>query len=99
MSAPNAHGAGPSPAGSEKSAFARTQTVADRNGLPGFCAWRAGLERRYTVMPPWYWSEQDCRERYVAHIRTAIDWQKREHRINQGNVEIQQLLAGRTRQL
>jgi hypothetical protein len=97
MSAASAHEA--RPAVSERDAFERAQTIADRNGLPGFCAWRAGLERRYTVMPPWYWNQRDCRKRYIAHIRTAIDWQRREHRINQGNAEFQQLLAGRTKQL
>ena len=71
------------------------QAIADRNGLPGFCAWRAGLERRYTVMPPWYWNEQDCRQRYIAHIRTALDWQARENRINRGNVEFQRSLGVR----
>jgi hypothetical protein len=47
-------------------------------------------------MPPWYWNEQACRRRYAAHIRTALDWQARERRINRGNAEIQRLLCGRT---
>lgn len=84
------------PATSAESAFERAVAIADRNGLPGFCAWRTGLERRYTVMPPWYWNEQACRRRYAAHIRTTLDWQARERRINRGNAEIQRLLSGRT---
>lgn len=63
------------------------EASADRNGLPGFYAWRAGLERRYTVMPGWYWNDQACRRHYVAHIRAAIDWQKRERKIGHGNAE------------
>lgn len=79
---------------SARAALERAEAVAGRNGLPGFCAWRAGLERRYTVMPPWYWNDQDCRRRYISHVRTAIDWQKREHRINRGNADFLRSLAG-----
>jgi hypothetical protein len=79
--------------GPRDGAFEDAQTIADRNGLPGFCAWRSGLERRYTVMPPWYWNEQDCRRRYIAHIRTTIDWQERENRINRGNAAFQRSLT------
>ena len=63
----------------------RAESLASRHGLPTFSAWRTGLERRYTVMPPWYWNERHCRENYITHIRTAIDWQRRESRINRGN--------------
>jgi hypothetical protein len=91
------HGPPPAeePGASVRNAFDSAEAVAGRNGLPGFCAWRAGLERRYTVMPPWYWNEQDCRGRYVAHIRTAIDWQQREQRINRGNTDFLRSLTGR----
>lgn len=71
------------------------ETSASRNGLPGFCTWRAGLERRYTVMPGWYWNEQECRRHYAAHIRSAIDWQTRERRINRGNVDFHRSLTRR----
>ena len=79
----------------EVASFEGAQDIAIRNGLPGFCAWRAGLERRYTVMPPWYWNEQACRRRYVAQIRACVGWQERERRINRGYVDFQQSLAGR----
>ena len=65
----------------------QTEADARRHGLPGFDAWRTGLERRYTVMPPWYWNDRHCRENYVAHIRAAIDWQRSQRRINRGNAE------------
>jgi len=93
------NGGGPPPVElpilSAQDAFDSAEAAAGCNGLPGFCAWRAGLERRYTVMPPWYWNEQDCRRRYVAHIRTAIDWQKREQRINRGNADFLHSLTGK----
>jgi len=93
---------GPPPAeirsGTGRDGFDSAESAAACNGLPGFCAWRSGLERRYTVMPPWYWNEQDCRRRYVAHIRTAIDWQKREQRINRGNADLFRSLTGRASQ-
>jgi hypothetical protein len=64
---------------------ARAEAAARRHGLPSFGAWRAALERRYTVMPPWYWNDRHCRENYISHVRAAIDWQQRERRINRGN--------------
>jgi hypothetical protein len=74
-------------------AFEQAETSAGRNGLPNFAAWRTGLERRYTVMPPWYWDDRTCRQRYVVHIRSAIDWQQRAQRINRGNADFQRSLA------
>jgi hypothetical protein len=71
----------------------RVEAVAGRHGLPSFGAWRVGLERRYTVMPPWYWNDQLCRENYISHIRAAIDWQRREARINRGNAGFYRSLA------
>ena len=75
--------------------FRGAEEAAAANGIAGFCAWRMGLERRYTVMPPWYWNEQECRRRYVAHVRAAIDWQEREHRINRQNTAFIMDLSGR----
>jgi hypothetical protein len=72
----------------------RAEAIADRYGLPGYGAWRAGLERRYSAMPPWYWDELRCQENYISHIRTAIDWQRRERRINQGNAGFYRSLTG-----
>jgi hypothetical protein len=73
----------------------RAENAAAENGLSGFCAWRMGLERRYTVMPPWYWNDQQCKRRYISHIRAAIDWQRREHRINRANAVFLSGLSGR----
>jgi hypothetical protein len=67
--------------------------MARRHGLPGFAAWRAALERRYTVMPPWYWNDRHCQENYISHVRAAIDWQRRERRINRGNAAFQASLG------
>ena len=72
---------------------AQAEADARRHGLPGFDAWRTALERRYTVMPVWYWSDRQCRENYVAHIRAAIDWQRSERRINRGNAEFHRSLT------
>jgi len=69
------------------------EASASRNGLPGFSAWRAGLERRYTVMPAWYWDEPACRRHYIAHIQSAIDWQEREGRISRGNADFHRSLT------
>lgn len=80
-------------AGTSGAAFKRAKTLAGRNGLPDFAAWRAGLERRYTVMPLWYWDDRACRRHYVAHIRTALDWQQRERRINRRNIDFQRVLT------
>jgi hypothetical protein len=65
----------------------QAEADAHRHGLPGFDSWRTGLERRYTVMPLWYWDDRRCRENYISHIRAAIDWQRSERRINRGNAE------------
>jgi len=69
------------------------EVTASRNGLPGFSAWRTGLERRYTVMPRWYWNEQECRQHYISHVQAAIDWQDRERRISRGASQFQQSLT------
>ena len=66
-------------------AFRHAQRMAEERGLQSFSAWRTGLERRYTVMPPWYWRESVCRQNYVEHIRSAAEWQERQARINEGN--------------
>lgn len=75
-------------------ALTNAEALADRHGLPGFGVWRAGLERRYTVMPAWYWNGQECRRRYIAHIDTVIDWQRRERKINRGYAGFLGFLAG-----
>ena len=78
-----------------RDAFEDAETIAGRHGLPAFGTWRTGLERRFTVMPPWYWDERDCRQHYVAHIQTTIDWQRRERRINRENADFHNSLVGR----
>jgi hypothetical protein len=75
-----------------KAAFDAAQRQAAQAGLPDYNAWRAGLERRYTVMPPWYWNESLCRQNYIAHIRAAIDWQQQHARLNRGNAAFQRIL-------
>ncbi len=77
-----------------RSRLPRAEALADKCGLPSYGSWRAGLERRYSVMPPWYWDEFRCQENYIFHIRAAIDWQRRERRINQGNAGFYRALTG-----
>ena len=74
--------------------FRAAETSAARNGLLEYGSWRAGLERRHTVMPRWYWDEQECRRHYVAHNSAAIDWQERERRLNRGNAAFHRILTG-----
>ena len=69
------------------------EKTAKRTGLPGFDAWRTTLERRYTVMPLWYWNDRACRQQYAAHVRRAAEWQLREHRINAANTGFQLSLS------
>jgi hypothetical protein len=69
------------------------EATAGRSGLPGFCAWRVGLERRYTTMPRWYWDEQACRRHYIAHIQAATRWQERQGRISRGNADFHRSLT------
>jgi len=67
-----------------EAAFQRTRDLANKHGLPNYSAWRATLERRYTVMPTWYWDESRRRQNYTAHIQTTIEWQERQSRLNKG---------------
>jgi hypothetical protein len=78
---------------SPASPTARAEALARRHGLPSFYAWRTALEHRYTVMPPWYWNDRHCRENYISHVRAAIDWERRERRINHGNAAFQASLG------
>ena len=66
-----------------EAAFERARSLASQHGLPSYSAWRAGLERRYTIMPTWYWNESKCRQNYNAHIQTTIEWQERQSRLNE----------------
>lgn len=77
----------------DRRSIAQAEADAQRYGLPGFDAWRTTLERRYTVMPVWYWNDRLCRENYIAHIRAAIDWQQSQRRINHGNAEFHRSLT------
>lgn len=65
--------------------WAAVQRAAEAAGLPRYEAWCTALERRYTVMPPWYWDGAKRRAAYADHIRANLDWQEREARINAGN--------------
>lgn len=62
--------------------FEAAQATASRNGLSSYAAWRASLERRYTVMPTWYWDESVCRQNYAAHVQDVMAWQAKQARIN-----------------
>ena len=74
---------------SRDACLASAESDARLNGLPSFDAWRSTLERRFTVMPLWYWKDRKCREQYVHHVRRAIDWQERERGINATNRRFQ----------
>jgi len=65
--------------------FEALQRAAEAAGLPRYEAWCAGLERRYSVMPTWYWNGAKRRAAYAGHVRASLDWQAREARINAGN--------------
>lgn len=67
-----------------ESEFESARKLASLEGLPSYGAWRTALERRYTVMPSWYWNESKCRQNYSAHIRTTLDWQEEQSRLNRG---------------
>jgi len=65
--------------------FEALQCDAERAGLPRYEAWCAALERRYSVMPLWYWNAPKRRTAYADHVRAGIDWQLRQAGINAGN--------------
>lgn len=54
-----------------RTTFETARRIAVERNLPSYLGWRSMLERRYTVMPPWYWNEALCRSSYVDYIRTA----------------------------
>lgn len=67
------------------SGFDAIQRAAETAGLPRYEAWCATLERRYSVMPPWYWDTAKRRIAYADHVRASLAWQRRQARINAGN--------------
>lgn len=64
--------------------FDDARKMAASHRLPDYSSWRNALERRYSVMPPWYWNESACRQNYAAHIRSIAEWQENQARINNG---------------
>lgn len=64
--------------------FDKARRIAAVHRLPDYLSWRSGLERRYSVMPPWYWNESVCRQNYAAHIQSISDWQENQAQINAG---------------
>lgn len=64
--------------------FDDAREMAVAHHLPDYPSWRSALERRYSVMPPWYWNESACRQNYAAHIQSVADWQENQARINAG---------------
>lgn len=65
--------------------FDGARQMAAAQHLPDYSAWRNALERRYSVMPLWYWNESTCRQNYAAQIQSISDWQAKQTRINDGN--------------
>ena len=88
------------PDGRQSSAAARTaefeatQRSAERAGLPRYEAWSAALERRYTVMPLWYWDTAKRRAAYTGHIRASLEWQRSQARMNSANRRFFEKLCG-----
>lgn len=74
--------------------FEATQRSAEMAGLPRYEAWSAALERRYTVMPLWYWDTGKRRAAYTGHIRASLEWQRSQARINTGNRQFFDKLRG-----
>lgn len=74
-----------------------TQREAEAGGLPRYEAWCAALERRYTVMPLWYWDSEKRRDAYAAHVRATLEWQRKQARINDGNRRFLKSLYGSLR--
>jgi hypothetical protein len=74
--------------------FDGARQMAAAQHLPDYAAWRSALERRYSVMPPWYWNETTCRQNYASHIQSISDWQANQTQINAGIVAFHQKLGG-----
>jgi len=85
-----------SPGHQHKLGFDRAQQVAAAQQLPDYSTWRSALERRYSVMPPWYWNESTCRQNYASHIQSNLDWQTSQANINAGIIAFHEEL-GRSR--
>jgi hypothetical protein len=76
--------------------FESAQQDAEGAGLPRYDAWCVVLERRYTVMPLWYWDSAKRRATYRAHIRATLEWQRKQAQINAGNRDFLRKLRGTT---
>ena len=87
----------PTPDGDGRSFdFDTAREMAATQDFPGYAEWRSMLERRYSVMPLWYWNESTCRQNYVSHIQSLSRWQDGQARINAGITAFHQDL-GRNR--
>jgi len=73
--------------------FAEAKEAAAKDGLPDYGDWRSALERQYAVMPLWYWDTVICRQNYMEYVRERLAWQRRQARINQGNVNFHRRLG------
>jgi hypothetical protein len=82
------------PATTRPANFDAAQQNAEAAGLPRYDAWCVGLERRYTVMPLWYWDNAKRRAAYAAHIEASLEWQRKQARINAGNWDFLAKLRG-----
>ena len=73
--------------------FDSARQLAATQQLPDYSTWRNALERRYSVMPLWYWNETACRQNYASHIQSIADWRAHQARINSGIVAFQKDLG------
>lgn len=65
--------------------FAEAKEAAAANGLPDYGDWRTALERRYAVMPFWYWDTVVCHRNYTEYVQERLTWQRQQAQINHGN--------------
>ena len=74
--------------------FDGARQMAATQDLPDYATWRNALERRYSVMPPWYWNESTCRQNYASHIQSVLDWKANQTQINAGIAAFHHELRG-----
>ena len=49
------------------------QLLYEETTMMTFHEWRDELERRYNVMPRWYWDNMSCRDRYQQYCDECLD--------------------------
>ena len=73
--------------------FSRAQARAAAHGIPDWSTWQSNLERRYDVLPTWFWDEQSRKVNYVAFVDTQLRWQKKQARVNEGGMGLGKLIS------